>query len=95
MAPSIVAKYTWIAVEWDDAHGGTREFVETEMEHKAYRFITGGILIRSDEVGVSLARELGEDGRYRDHAFIPRQMVVREWTIGPLTKRIRKVPDAG
>lgn len=62
-------------------------FTEVDMEHKPYVFVTGGILIRSDEMGVSLAREIGEDGKYRDHAFIPRKMVVREWPIGPVAPR--------
>lgn len=83
----MAAKLVWVAVEWDDAHGDTSMFSEVDMEHKPYRFISGGILIRSDEVGVSLAREIGEDGKFRDHGFIPRAMVVSEWVIGPVRKR--------
>jgi hypothetical protein len=84
-------KRLWVAVEWEDAHGDASMFTEVDMEHKPYVFITGGLLIRSDEMGVSLARELGEDGKYRDHAFIPRKMVLREWTVGPFVKKPRRV----
>ena len=76
-----------VAVEWDDAHGSTTMFSEQDMEHRPYRFISVGILIRSDAVGVSLAREIGDDGAYREHGFIPRAMVVQEWSLGPLKKR--------
>ena len=79
-----MAKPTLACVIWDDAHGSTVSFDEIEMEHKPYRFTSVGFLVRSNEIGVSLAGEIGEDGRYRDHEFIPRPMVVKEWIIGPL-----------
>ena len=82
-------------VIWDDAHGDTVMFDEKDVEHKPYRFTSVGLLIRSDAVGVSLARERGEDGKFRDHEFIPRLMIVDEWTIGELKKpRKRRVKDA-
>lgn len=71
-------------VLWNDAHSDSSMFSEQDMEHKPYRFTTVGFLVRSDDVGISLAQEIGEDGRYRDHTFIPRLMVQREWIIGPL-----------
>ena len=78
-------------VIWDDAHGDQSMFDEISMDHKPYRFTSVGFLIRSDVVGVSLAREIGEDGKFRDHEFIPRAMVVEEWVIGPLKKpRVRR-----
>ena len=73
-------------VVWDDAHGDTVMFDEKDVEHKAYRFTSIGFLVRSDSVGVSLAREFGEDGKFRDHEFIPRAMIVDEWSLGSLKK---------
>lgn len=72
---------------WDDAHGSTSMFDEHDVDHKPYRFTSVGFLVRSDDVGVSLAGEIGEDGRFRDHTFIPRKMVIDEGVIGPLKMR--------
>lgn len=72
------------AVIWDDAHGSHTDFDDKDVEHKPYRFTSVGFLVRSDAIGVSLAGEIGEDGRYRDHVFISRAMIVKEWVIGPL-----------
>ena len=78
-------------VVWDDAHGNQSMFNEHDVEHKAYRFTSIGFLVRSDDVGISLAREIGEDGAFRDHEFIPRVLVVSEWELGPLRKpRVRR-----
>lgn len=81
------------AVIWDDAHGSTAMFDAAEVEHKPYRFTSIGFLIRSDEVGVSLAGEVGDDGRYRDHEFVPRAMVVTEWSVGPLRPKKERKRD--
>ncbi len=77
-------------VVWDDAHSTSVLFEPHEAEHKPYRFTSLGFLIRSDAVGVSLAGEIGEDGRFRDHTFIPRAMVREEWIIGPLRRPRRR-----
>lgn len=70
-------------------------FAAHEVEHRPYRFTSIGFLVRSDDTGVSLARDVGEDGLFRDHEFVPRAMVVQEWTIGPLRKprKPRKTPS--
>ena len=81
-------------VVWDDAHGNSVMFDNNDVEHKPYRFSSIGFLVRSDGVGVSLAGEVGEDGRYRDHVFIPRAMVVEEWVIGPLKKKRTKLSSS-
>ena len=73
-------------VVWDDAHGNQSMFTDADVEHRPYRFSSVGFLVRSDEIGISLAREVGEDGAFRDHEFIPRIMVIDEWVIGPLKK---------
>lgn len=77
-------------VVWDDAHGSSAMFDENDLEHRPYRFTSLGLLVRSDDIGVSLAGELGDDGRYRDHTFIPRLMVVEEYSLGNLKKPRKK-----
>lgn len=78
---------TLAACRWEDAHGSDGTIFDHEVDHRPYVFTTVGILIRSDEVGVSLASEVGQDGKYRDVTFIPRKMVVEEYIIGPLKPR--------
>ncbi len=73
-------------VVWDDAHGDSVMFDRNDVDHKPYRFTDVGFLVRTDEVGVSLAGEIGEDGRFRDHVFIPRAMVIEEYSLGELKK---------
>jgi hypothetical protein len=82
---------TKYVVIWADAHGDTVMFDEKDVDHKPYTFTSIGLLIRTDDVGVSLAREQGEDGRYRDHEFIPRAMVIDEWSDGLLKKPKKKL----
>ena len=79
-----------IGVVWDDAHRTSGEVAPHELDHKPYRFTTVGILLRSDGVGVSVAGEVGQDGRFRDIDFIPRAMVVEEFEIAELKKRRRR-----
>lgn len=79
------------AVTWMDAHGSSEMFDEKDVDHKPYQFTSVGFLVRTDAIGVSLAGEIGEDGKFRDHVFIPRLMVVKEWLIGPL-RHPRKPP---
>lgn len=63
---------------------------EHEIEHKPYVFTTVGFFIRSDDVGVSIASELGEDGRFRGHTFIPRLMVIEEHAQGEVRLRRKR-----
>lgn len=77
------------AAAWNDAHGSDGTLHAHEVDHKPYMYTTVGFLIKSDEVGVSIAFERGEDGRYRGITFIPRAIVVEEYSLGPL-KRPRK-----
>lgn len=73
-------KHIKAEVRWEDAHGSDGTLAGHEIDHKPYVFTTLGYLVRSDEVGVSIASELGEDGKYRDITFIPRKMVLKETT---------------
>lgn len=73
---------------WEDAHGSDGTIAAHEVDHKPYTFTTVGFLVRTDEVGISIASEQGEDGRFRDITFIPRKMVLREFSILP-KKRVK------
>ena len=59
-------------------------FSDLDVDHRPYRFTSVGFLVRSDEIGISLAGEVGSDGKFRDHVFIPRVLVIKEWTLGPI-----------
>ena len=87
-----------VAVQWNDAHGSDGTISAHEIDHKPYVFTTVGYLVRTDEQGVSLAHERGEDGMWRQVTFVPRLMILNEWPLGPLNglkKRKKKVslPD--
>lgn len=78
-------------VRWEDAHGSDGTISAHEVDHKPYVFSTVGYLVRSDEIGVSVASEQGEDGKFRDVTFIPRKMVLSEQPVTGLSKRRKKV----
>lgn len=72
-----------IGVTWNDAHGSDGTISAHEVDHKPYVYTSIGFLVRSDEVGVSVAAEQGEDGKFRDITFIPRKMIQKEFPISP------------
>lgn len=71
-----------VVVHWLDAHGSsTQAYTEENLQHKAFPMDSYGLLLRSDEEGVSIATETYFDDidqiqTYRGHTFIPRGMVV-------------------
>ena len=80
---------------WADAHGSDGTLQVHEIDHKPYVYTSVGYFLRSDEIGVSIASERGEDGKYRDITFVPRAIVIEEYSLGKL-KRPRKrkaLPD--
>lgn len=78
------------ACRWADAHGSDGTLQAHEIDHKPYVYTTVGFLVRTDTVGVSIAFEIGEDGRYRDITFVPRAIVIEEWSLGGLHKSRKK-----
>lgn len=91
-----------VAVTWNDAHYTNDEVDAKDTVHRPWVYTTVGILVKSDLTGVTVAQDEGEDGKYRSRTFVPRAMVIEEWTIGPVRprrKRIRKgipeVPTGG
>lgn len=73
-----MAKHIKVEVTWADAHGSDGTISDYEVDHKPYIYTTLGYFVRSDDVGVSVAHEVGEDGRFRQVTFIPRKMVLKE-----------------
>lgn len=80
-------KHDIYAVKWDDAHYNAGEFEAHEVIHRPWQYTSVGILVQNDETGITLAMDIGEDGRFRGVTFVPRAMVLETWKIGPLTKR--------
>lgn len=80
-------KHFIYAVEWRDAHQNPGEFEAHEVIHRPWIYISTGILVKNDETGITLATDVGEDGRFRGTNFVPKEMIADSWKIGPLAKR--------
>lgn len=87
-----------VACIWNDAHYSTDESDASDVTHRPWIYTTVGILVKSDNTGLTIAQDEGEDGKYRSRTFIPRGMIMQEWDIGlvrPKQKRKRKaLPEA-
>lgn len=92
MAP--LSKLHLAVVVWADAHHSLDEYSVEEVDqsfHKAAIETNYGLLIRSDDQGVTLAMEEGVDGRFRHTFFIPRAMIIEEIDLGvPKRPRVKK-----
>jgi len=64
-----------VILRWDDAHAYDSEMEESEINHQAIPITTYGLLLRDDEIGVSIANEQTSETTYRGHTFVPRAMV--------------------
>ena len=78
-------------VVWNDAHTSTEQYSEMEIDHHPAKIETFGYIIKSDDVGVTIAAEWTGDG-YRNVTFIPRAMIEREELLR--LSRVRKKKDA-
>lgn len=74
------------ACRWADAHGSDGTLSAHEIDHKPYIYTTVGFLVKTDEIGVSISFEQGEDGKFRDITFVPRQIVLDEYSLGELKR---------
>ena len=64
-------------IRWSDAHGNAMTTYEAhEVPHAPALVDTFGIIIRQDEIGITIASEVFEAGSFRGVTFIPRGMVV-------------------
>lgn len=90
----------WV-VKWGDAHGQSSEAnMAGVMElHREATYYTVGILVKSDEVGVTLAQDYGvpmgpnDEITYRTRTFILRSMVRDEYPLGRLFKTKKGTPS--
>jgi hypothetical protein len=83
------------ACEWDDAHFNSEEFDRNDITHRPVKYVTVGILLKNDEVGMSFAADVCETGTFRGTNFVPRKMIIRAWKVGPLPpKQRRKIAEA-
>lgn len=65
-----------VRVKWTDAHGNALSVYEShEVPHAPAIVWTYGVLIREDEIGVTIANEVFEAGSFRGVTFIPRGMI--------------------
>jgi len=74
-----------VKVVWNDAHGSAANVVYEleEIPHAPIEVVSYGLLLKEDEVGVSIASEKCDSSCYRGYSFVPRGMLVR---IEPLKK---------
>ena len=79
------------ACEWEDAHFDSNEFERANITHRPVNYVTVGILIQDDDIGITFATDICEVWTFRQTNFVPRKMVVRAWKVGSLSpKSIRK-----
>lgn len=86
-----------VCVSWNDAHFNTDEVDGSDVVHRPWVYVSCGVLVKSNETGVTLTQDVGEDGKYRGRTFIPRAMIIDEWLVGPVKpkrKRKRKEKNA-
>jgi hypothetical protein len=87
-----------VCVSWNDAHFNTDEVDAGDTTHRPWVYVTAGILVKSDDAGVTIAQDEGEDGKFRGRTFVPRAMIIREWEVGPVKpkqKRKRRHEQGG
>ena len=84
-----------VIVTWRDAKGmGNNAYNEHDIPHGPTIIHTLGWLLKSDDIGVSLASENCTDGEWRSYTFIPRELIEATKYV---TKKptIKKEPNNG
>jgi hypothetical protein len=83
-----------VKVLWNDAHGSAANvcYDIEEIPHMPVLVESYGILLKMDEIGVSIASEKCDDSTYRGYSFVPAGMLVK---VEPLKKpkKSRKKPS--
>lgn len=90
-----IKKHRLYIVHWNDAHGVKAEagLDEVLTVHKPAEYWSTGTLVKSDEMGVTLAQDLGlplgrdYETTYRSRTFILRVLIIDEFDGGPTIKR--------
>lgn len=83
-----------VGVGWDDAHFNSSEVGAEDIVHRPWKYVTVGILVKSDEEGVTVAQDQGEDYSTRGRTFVPRRMILAEWDIGPVKPKVKRTRKA-
>ena len=67
-----------VIVTWNDAHGHDGECELGRLDHKPYLTKSVGWLLRTDDIGVTIAMDLFPDEAtaFKNSAFLPYGMVV-------------------
>jgi hypothetical protein len=79
-----------VALRWKDAHGtATAAYSLHEIPHEAIEITSYGLLLRQDDIGVSVASEECKDGTYRGVTFVPKELILEVRNLLPI-KRPRK-----
>ena len=86
---------TIYVVEWMDAHYNTDEVAVADVYHSPWKYTTVGLLLKSNEIGVTVASDVGQDGKVRGVNFIPRGMVIHEYTGGTVRRRSKRGRKTG
>ena len=83
--------FTLVRVTWADAHGSAANvaYELEEIPHAPVQVDSVGVLLKDDDIGVSIASEVCDKSIYRGYSFIPRAMVIQ---VAPIkSSRSRKV----
>ena len=78
-----------VRVYWLDAHGSAANIAYEldEIPHQPVDVVSRGVLLKDDEVGVSIASETCDKTIYRGYSFIPRVLISK---VEPVKKPRRK-----
>lgn len=84
----------FVSIVWNDCHcvSGTTELAEHEIPHSPAVYTAYGFVLRTDEVGITIATEVSEQGTYRSINFIPREMIKSVIEFKLTTKKVPKAP---
>lgn len=65
-------------VRWRDAHATNemRKPDEVMEDHKPHIVTSAGFVFHEDKTGISLVRDVDQDGAVDGHLFIPRGMII-------------------
>lgn len=85
-------------VRWKDAHYDSEEtsLDDSLKRHKAAMYWSAGVLVESNEEGITLAMDYGlpieEVDRisYRTKSFIPRVLIEEEFDVGSVIREVKK-----
>ncbi len=82
-----------VCVTWNDAHGSAANVVYSidEIPHCPIEVTSYGVLLKQDDVGVSIASEKCDADCWRGYSFVPAKMIIK---IEPVKKprKSRLVP---